>query len=74
MCVRKRTWYQQEELATTVIVIPCCERGCSVKNSEGERQKQPGTTKLCLVIHLGEKLRYCSQLTGKEDLFFLSSF
>lgn len=71
-CVRKRAWYQWEELATTV--IPCYVKGCSVKNGEGKSWKQPGTTKLCVVIHLGEKLRYCSQLTGRNNLLASENF
>lgn len=71
-CVRKRTWYQWEELATTV--IPCYVKGCSVKNGEGKSWKQPGTTKLCVVIHLGEKLKYCSQLTGRNNLLASENF
>lgn len=71
-CARKRTWYQWEELATTV--IPCYDKDCIVKNGEGESQKQPGTTELCVVIHLGEKLRYCSQLTGRNNLLASENF
>lgn len=66
LCVIKRAGYQQKYRQKMLWSSLCAIKVAMIKKSKGNSQEQPGTTKPCLIICLGERWRCCLQLTGKQ--------